>query len=478
MLKVHALSGQNSAFCLQQTNPNYRLQNNGTKTQNLRENTKDTFLKKENISFERSLDIRFLEPEFEPENRAIREIKDIILKRIFKKAQKNLREMAANEGSWINLPSRMLKNNTVDSVYKTVEEFKAPFGEDSKVIFVSLGNPGSAHETATALGYGENIIYCCANAKHEVRKAIKQAGGDIEKIQVIVASKSGTTFESNNTYSWLKETFADYYKEKGMTDEEVKQNVAKHFLCLTDKNPSATLKADADANGFKTIPCVDGVASGFADLAYDMPLLAWAGVPKETTTKMLEAAEKLTKEILETPFNENVAAKSAAYDKEAIRHGASQEQFIFHDAFLNMRKKITQLWGESLRKVGLQTHLYPEDAHINLEASISTKLPKQPRQIITNLITTGGDKTPGAVANEEAHFQDAKNQGHWQKILEFPLTQKSKGVEPEAIAEFLTLKSFVAYFKNVFESTNYSLEKISFVEGYKNIRQRLLGKTQ
>ncbi len=387
----------------------------------------------------------------------------------FNWVQSLLKTEAKEESSWINLPSKLLEDGSVDKVYQTVEEFKKPIGENPHLIFVALGNPANADEAAKALGFGDNVTYCCAVRESEIKHAIQKSGGNLEKIQVMISSKSGTTFESNTTYQFLHKQFENFYKNKGFEGEELKKQISKHFLCLTDKNPSAKLKKEAIERGYKTIDCIDGLASGFGDLAYDMPLLAYAGLSEEDAIKMLKAAENITKETLENPLEKNLAGKIAVFDRIAKRNGVLKEQFIFHDTGIDFTNTIAQLYRESLRKTDLELNTYPRSAHSGLQSAIDSKLDWQKTNNITNIIPLGGDKTQSALNLEIAHIKNATNEGHWQKILGFELKSDGSGITPETLGEFLMLKSFIAYFKNYLEGTNHNMQKIDYVNGYKAI---------
>ncbi len=421
-------------------------------------------------------------------------------------AFKNLLEQSKDENFWTNLPKKILKTGMIDKVYDTVDKFKAPFGKDAKLIFVALGNPANADEAAKALGLGSNITYCCATSPHEIKNAINNAGGNLDKIQVMISSKSGSTFESNETYKFLLNEFENHYKQKGLSDEETKQEVAKHFLCLTDKNPSAKLKKEAIERGYATVDCIDNLASGFGDLAYDMPLLAYAGLKKDEMVKMVKTSENWNNYLLKSsdekiPFidkllnkngldnvkkacfilinsnnlADNDAIKLALFDHEAAKEGAKKEQFIFHDTTLDLSSTIAQLYRESLRKVNLELNTYPRCAHSGLQSAIDRTLSNQPINNITNISTFGKDKPDSAYQLEAAHITNAANEGHWQKLIQLKLDDKRNGVTPEALAAYLTLKSHVAYYKNQFENDGaLDIYKMPYVNGYKKIREELV----
>lgn len=410
-----------------------------------------------NISFGKFLRVSYLAPD------GVIKKPDIV-KDVFVAARKKLASNTEYE-SWTNLPKQLLSGKYVDNVYETVKEFKKPFGKNTNLISVSLGNPANSDEVANALGLGAKVTYCCGTMPGEIKQAIAKAGGNLNKIQILISSKSGTTFESNETYKLLRKELTNHYKNKGVDSKVIDKEISKHFLCLTDKNPQSKLKAEAIKRGFKTIDCVDGLHSGFGDLAYDMPLLAYAGMPKQSMFRMLEAADKMSKNIIKNHFSRNIAAKMAAFDKYAVDNKATKEQFVFHTTMVNLPSTIKQLYEESLRKINFETHTYPRSAHSSLQASIDSKLPGQAVSNITNVTITG--KPVKTSKLEAAHIKNAQDEGHYQKTIK--LFQEDGAVKPEAMGEFLILKSFVAFFKNEFEGLGQNLFNQSYVKGYKEI---------
>lgn len=403
----------------------------------------------------------------------------------FKESQDKLSRLAQNNDPsvfWTSLPSKLLQEGYVDSVYKAVDEFKKPFGTNTKLIFVALGNPANTDEMAKALGIGQNMVYSCDITPAQMKNTIKKAGGDLDKIQIIISSKSGSTFESNQTYKLLVDALTEHYTQKGVKSEDMQAAVSKHFLFITDKNPEKSkLKKQAEALGIKTIDCVEG-HSAFADLAYSMPALAYLGLPKTSATKMVKAADEMSKNLMkQTDLTENMAASIAAYDKIAIENGATKEQFVFHDPqYTDFSSTMRQLDEESLRKLNFSTNIYPRSAHSGLETAISSGLEGQPVNNITNVVTRVNYKpTPEEEAYlkeanklEEAHIRNAQQEGHFQKQL--VLEMGPEGITPESLGEFETLKSFVTYYKNEFENSGeVNLYNQSYVKKYKEIREGL-----
>lgn len=415
-----------------------------------------------NISFGRYLRLKYITPDgIVPDLNPFKEA--------FKVAQKKLRH-SEKDSSWINLPKKLLDDKTIDKIYETVEKFKKPFGDDYHVLFVGLGNPSSADEAAEVLGYGHKLTYCCGTMKEEIAQSINKAGKNLDKIFVNISSSSGKTEESKVTTKLLINAFTKHYKDKGLSPKEVKKEVAKHFICLTDKNPKATLKKMAIKNNYATIDCVNG-ESGFADIAYDIPLLALLGMPKETALNIVKTADKASKHFLNNRFKDNLAAKFAAYDKLALDHKAKKEQIIGLNGLVKLTSKFRQIYCEHLKLVGFDTAMFPRNAHDSLQVRIDKNLHGQPKNNITNI--TINKKPYRARKLEDSHIEDAKKQGHYQKVL--TLASGNGAIKPEAYAEFVMLKNFVAFYKNEIQKLRQDLYDKSFVDGYKKIFKNSLG---
>lgn len=419
------------------------------------------------------VDVKFITPDGKPADFAQ-------TSESYKKAQNKLSTAVENKNpnySWVTLPEKLIKDNYVENVYSTVKEFKKPFGEDSKLIFVALGNPANADEMAKSLGLGHNMVQSCDITPAQMKNTIKKAGGNLDKIQIIISSKSGSTFESNQTYKLLTDELTEHYKAKGVKSEDMQEQISKHFLFLTDKNPEKSkLKKEAQALGIKTIDCVEG-HSGFADMAYSMPTLAYVGLPEESAVKMLKSADDMSKKLMmSADLNNNIAAQMAAYDCNS----ATKQRYIFHDVIADFSNTEKQLNQEHLRELNYATDVYPRDAHSGLEPAISSKLQGQQVNNITNVVTRVNYKPSEKEALylkesqklEEAHIRNAQAEGHFQKQL--ILEMGHEGVTPESLGEYEMLKSFNTYYTNEFKHDGaLNIFNIDYVNGYKKIRENL-----
>lgn len=391
----------------------------------------------------------------------------------FKSAVEKLQQLRKTDAnySWVDLPAKLLNENYVENVYAKVKEFKQP---NSKLIFVALGNPANTDEIVNAMGLGANCFPACDITVAQADDTIKKAGGDLKNIQVIISSKSGSTFETNESYKILEAEFREYYAARGLSPEQADKEVSKHFFFVTDRNPEKSkLKAKAEKDGIITINTVDGVHSAFGDLAYSLPVLAYMGLSEADAKKMLHSADKMNKNLLSDDLSSNMAGKIAAFDKLAADKGASKEQFIFHDAhFGDFSRTMTQVYKESLRKLDFTTNVYPRAAHSGLEVDVSRDLQGQKLNNITNVSVKASQPQESwersARNLDKAHETKLKQEGHYQKNIELNLGEN--GITPESMGEFLQLKSYVVYFKNELENEGkLDLYNQDYVKGYKKI---------
>src|SRR5574344_2555336 len=197
----------------------------GVSAKNINTNLISKYASNHDILEDKSMTVDFINPngiQIEPQ----------IMETQFKTALSKLQTVKSSDKnySWVDLPSKLITENYVSKVYSTVNNFKKPFGKDTKLIFVALGNPSNTDEIAKSLGLGANLTYDIDLTKAQNADTIKKSGGNLEKIQVIISSKSGSTFESNQTYKLLKESFTEYYKSKGISSDKMQKEISKHFL--------------------------------------------------------------------------------------------------------------------------------------------------------------------------------------------------------------------------------------------------------
>ena len=132
--------------------------------------------------------------------------------------------------NWVNLPQEQLKR--VDELYSMVESFKAQTGA-KKLSVMGIG--GSKHTVEHMLSInGLNICGDVVDFYSDV-DSISLARflhriGDVTTSNFMIASKSGSTFETKDGFLRIQKMLEDAYLAKGQSSEEAKKSASKHFL--------------------------------------------------------------------------------------------------------------------------------------------------------------------------------------------------------------------------------------------------------
>lgn len=138
--------------------------------------------------------------------------------------------------NWVNLPSEQLKR--VDELYSMVESFKSQTGA-KKLSVMGIG--GSKHTVEHMLSInGLNICHDSVEFYSDV-DSISFARflhrlGDVTSSNFMIASKSGSTFETKDGFLRVQQMLVDSYMAKGQSEEDAKKSAAKHFIAVTDAN--------------------------------------------------------------------------------------------------------------------------------------------------------------------------------------------------------------------------------------------------
>ena len=138
--------------------------------------------------------------------------------------------------NWVNLPSEQLKR--VDELYSMVERFKAQTGA-KKLSVMGIG--GSKHTVEHMLSInGLNICHDTVDFYSDVDSVSLNRYlyrlGDITSSNYMIASKSGSTFETKDGFLRIQQMLINEYMSKGQSADEAKKSAAKHFIAVTDAN--------------------------------------------------------------------------------------------------------------------------------------------------------------------------------------------------------------------------------------------------
>ena len=243
--------------------------------------------------------------------------------------------------NWIGVLSKE-QINRLDEIYSLAQCAKANGSE--KLGIIGIG--GSKHTIENMLSLNkktDNVLFLSSVEPNDM-KAFVDKLGDLNKVTVMVASKSGTTLEPSTGYEFVEKAFIEKFKNgfisQGYSEkdalEKAKTETAKHFICITDKNHSKSkLGQIADEKGYKCGIIHDecgGRYGAFDD--HTLTALAWQGMSKQDMKKMLEASLIAQKKFLSADVTQNKALQRAMFNAHSVLSGkVNQHDFYFGDVF-------------------------------------------------------------------------------------------------------------------------------------------------
>lgn len=274
--------------------------------------------------------------------------------------------------NWVNLPQEQLKR--VDELYAMVETFKKQ--TNAKKLSV-MGIGGSKHTVEHMLGInGLNVRHDCVEFYSDVDSISLERFlyrlGDITESNFMIASKSGSTFETKDGFLRVQQMLIDAYKAKGQSEEEAKKSTAKHFIAVTDANAEKSeLRRTSISDGWLgdlfIHDDVGGRFSAFDDHA--IFTLIWAGMKKEDLISLLNAAQEVSAQSLSTDLEVNDALKEGIFWADAKLNGieASVHQYM-GSMFENTVYWHAQMQNESVKDTLKQVAKVPDAMHHSAEA--------------------------------------------------------------------------------------------------------------
>ncbi len=274
--------------------------------------------------------------------------------------------------NWVNLPSEQLKR--VDELYAMVENFKAQTG-NKKLSVMGIG--GSKHTVEHMLSInGLNICHDVVDFYSDVdsislARFMKRLG-DVTSSNFMIASKSGSTFETKDGFLRVQQMLIDAYMAKGQSQEDAEKSAAKHFIAVTDGNAEKSeLRRTSIANGWLgdlfIHDDVGGRFSAFDDHA--LFTLIWAGLPKADMVALLNAAQEVSSQSLSEDLDINDALKEGIFWADAKLNGieASVHQYM-GSMFENTVYWHAQMQNESVKDTLKQVAKVPDAMHHSAEA--------------------------------------------------------------------------------------------------------------
>lgn len=342
-----------------------------------------------------------------------------------KKAVNDIRSRAGEKGQFLNwigvLPENQLKN--LDAIYTLSDEAKKGGYTDLAV----LGIGGSRHTTEAMmkmLGKDAKVHFYSGIDPESFKRFT--GGLDLEKTKFLVVSKSGGTLETTVAYESAKKLLQE---KLGLTD------VSDRFVAMTDQSAEKSkLRQIVNKGDIRLSGLVHDDVGGRFSIFDDATIfsMAFSGVSKEDTKKMLEASLAAQKEFLNPDINQNEALKLAAFNTDSKLNG-KKTHFVeyFGDAFAGATLWEKQMKNESLKsQIATDTNVGPGYLHYNAESDLD---PNNKDSFYTFVYVKTDDKATNALMNGAMTAYKAQH-----PVDEIVLPDLS----PESIARFIELKHF------------------------------------
>ena len=298
---------------------------------------------------------------------------DSKLKQVFPQAVHEMASRVNKPGqflSWADLPKEQLKR--VDAIYAMIEKLRQQ--SPAKVLTV-LGIGGSKHTVEHMLGVnglnlkGDKVKFFSDIDSVSFNRFIQELDGDVKKSNYLVASKSGSTFETKDGMLRIMDRLNKSYKRT--RPHIYNKLVNDHMVAVTDKNPESQLRKFSDSNHWLgDLYIHDDVGGRFSALDdHSLFTLAWAGMKKEDMIKMLNGAQDMTDiALLEYP-TENTPLMQAAFWTQArmddIKDSVHQYLGSMFDKTATWH---TQMQNESIKDSSKQIAKITDAMHHSSEA--------------------------------------------------------------------------------------------------------------
>lgn len=275
--------------------------------------------------------------------------------------------------NWVNLPSEQAKR--VDEIYSLAERLQSQTGA-SKLSVMGIG--GSKHTVEHMLSInglnikGDKIEFYSDVDSASLERFLYKLENNVLDSNFLIASKSGSTFETKDGFLRVLAMLIDAYKAQGKSQEEAEKLAHKHFIAVTDKNAEKSeLRRSSNEQGWLgdlfIHDDVGGRFSAFDDHA--LFTLAYAGMKKEDMIAMLNAAQEISTESLTADLDVNDALKEGIFWADAKLNGiiTSVHQYM-GSIFENTVYWNAQMQNESVKDTLKQIAKVPDAMHHSAEA--------------------------------------------------------------------------------------------------------------
>lgn len=352
--------------------------------------------------------------------------------------------------NWVNLPSEQAKR--VDEIYSLAEKLKNQTGA-KKLSVMGIG--GSKHTVEHMLSInGLNIRHDAVEFYSDVdsislERFLYRLENNVLESNFLIASKSGSTFETKDGFLRVLNMLIEAYKAQGKSQDEAEKAAHKHFIAVTDANAEKSeLRRTSNEKGWLgdlfIHDDVGGRFSAFDDHA--LFTLAYAGMKKEDMIEMLNAAQEVSTESLTANLDVNTALKEGIFWADAKMNGiaASVHQYM-GSIFENTVYWHAQMQNESVKDTLKQIAKVPDAMHHSAEAHFN------PANKFAFALTVPQDN--GVCSENAKSYIDALTKSYTVTGAFFLETAKTSkmGLTPAAAGALTQLRAFATVYQEIVE---------------------------
>ena len=352
--------------------------------------------------------------------------------------------------NWVNLPENQAKR--VDEIYELANKLKAQTGA-KKLSVMGIG--GSKHTVEHMLSInGLNVKHDTIEFYSDVDSAslerfLYRLEDNVLESNYLIASKSGSTFETKDGFLRVLAMLTDAYKAQGKSQEEAEKLAHKHFIAVTDGNAEKSeLRRTSNEQGWLgdlfIHDDVGGRFSAFDDHA--LFTLAYAGMKKEDMVTMLNAAQEISSEALTADLSINDALKEGIFWANAKMNGllTSVHQYM-GSMFENTVYWHAQMQNESVKDTLKQIAKVPDAMHHSAEAHFN------PANKFAFALTVPQDN--GVCKENAESYVEALTKSYEVTGAFFLETAKTQGMglTPAAAGALTQLRAFATVYQEIVE---------------------------
>ena len=349
--------------------------------------------------------------------------------------------------NWVNLPAEQLKR--VDELYSMVESFKSQTGV-SKLSVMGIG--GSKHTvehmlSINGLNIKGDVVDFYSDVDSTSWNRFMARLGDVTSSNYMIASKSGSTFETKDGFLRIQNVLIDSYKAQGQTTEEAEKSAAKHFIAVTDGNSekSELRRTSISQNWIGDLFIHDDVGGRFS--AFDdnaLFTLVWAGMKKEDMISMLKSAQEMSEQSLSSDLEINDALKEGIFWADAKMNGidASVHQYM-GSLFENTVYWHAQMQNESVKDTLKQVAKVPDAMHHSAEAHFN------PDNKLVFALTVPSDN--GVCRENAQSYIEALTKSYTitGAFFKEEVETSSLGLTPEAAGAMTMLRAYATVYQEI-----------------------------